>query len=72
MKAPLTIFGSSTDAPAPDVHALSDAGFTWLHLEGASYLRMPQDAATDAAEIVVTVVGVADSSTVSAGWLLLA
>jgi len=72
MKAPLTIIGSSTDAPAPYVHALSDAGFTWLHLEGASYLRMPQDAAIDAADIVVTVVGVADSSTVSAGWLLLA
>ena len=72
MTAPLTITGSSTDAPVPDVHALSDAGFTWLHLEGASYLRMPQDTPTDAADIVVTVIGVADSSTVAAGWLLLA
>ena len=72
MNAPLAIFGTSTDAPVPDVHALSDTGFTWLHLEGASYLRTPNGAPTDAADIVVTVIGVADSSTVSAGWLLLA
>ena len=72
MKAPLTIFGSSTDAPAPDDHALSDTRFTWMHLEGASYLRMPHGAPTDAADILVTVVGVADSSTASTSWLLLA
>ena len=72
MKAPLTIFGSSTEAPAPGVHALSDAGFTWLHLEGASYLRMQNGASTEASDMVVTVVGVADSSTASAAWLLLA
>ena len=68
MKAPLTIFGSSTDAPAPDVPLLTDAAFTWLHLEGASYLRMPHGEDIDGAHVVVTVVGIADNGT--AGWLV--
>ena len=67
-----TITGSSTNAPASDAPLLTDAAFAWLHLEGESYLRMPHSASIDAADIVVTVVGIADSSTESAGWLLLA
>ena len=72
MTAPLTITGSSSGVLPLDVPALADVGFTWLHLEGASYLRMPHGAPTDVADILVTVVGVADSSTASTSWLLLA
>ena len=72
MKAPLPISGSSTDAIEHNVPAVDDVGFAWLHLEGASYLRMPHSASIDAADIVVTVVGIADNLAEFAGWLLLA
>ncbi len=68
MHEPYTITGSSTDAAPLDVPALTAAGFTWLHLEGASYLRVPQGASIESIDIVVTVVGVTDSGTV--GWLV--
>ena len=72
MTDPLIIFGSSTATTGHDLPASSDATFTWLHLEGTSYLRMQNGTPTDASDIVVTVVGVADSSTASTSWLLLA
>ena len=68
MHEPFTITGSSSGVLPLDVHALSDAGFTWLHLEGASYLRMPHGEDIDGAHVVVTVVGIADNGT--AGWLV--
>jgi len=68
----LTIFGNSTAATGHEVLDASDAGFTWLHLEGANYLRMQNGAPADGVDTVVTVVGVADSSTATASWLLLA
>ena len=68
MTAPLIITGSSTDASTPSGPALPDTAFTWLHLEGASYLRMPYGDVIDGTDVVVTVVGVADSG--HAGWLV--
>ena len=68
----LTIFGNSDATAGYEVRGVSNVAFTWLHLEGTSYLRMQNGTSTDAADIKVTVVGVADSSTASANWLLLA
>ncbi len=68
MTAPLTITGSSSGVLPLDLPALTNAGFTWLHLEGTSYLRMPHGEDIDGAHVVVTVVGIADNGT--AGWLV--
>ncbi len=68
MTAPLIITGSCTDACAPSAPALTDPAFTWLHLEGTSYLRMPPGDDIDGTDGVVTVVGVADSG--HPGWLV--
>lgn len=67
----LTIFGTSTATTGHNEPDASDAAFTWLHLEGASYLRMHNAESTDAADIVVTVVGIADHSNAASDWLLL-